>query len=74
MPRRLFLVQSSRTALALSLLRLAACSRQPDPRRESEEDAPTALTADLEAQIPSLLAAAHVTLVSARDLDDWHRI
>lgn len=59
-PRRLFLVQSGRTAFGLSLLPLAACSRRPDARRESEEYPPTALTAELEAQIPSLLAAAHV--------------
>ena len=59
-PRRRFLVQSGRTALGLSLLPLAACSHPPAARRESEEDAPTALTTELEAQIPALLAAAHV--------------
>lgn len=76
-PRRLFLVQSGRTALGLSLLPLAACSRPPDARRESEEDAPTVLTADLEAQIPSLLAAAHVPGLSIAIVRDarvvWNR-
>lgn len=76
-PRRLFLVQSGRTGLGLSLLPLAACSRPPDARRESEEDAPTALTADLETQIPSLLAAAHVPGLSIAIVRDarvvWSR-
>jgi CubicO group peptidase (beta-lactamase class C family) len=54
------LARSGGIALGLSLLPLAACSHPPDTRRESDEDAPTALTDALEAQIPSLLAAAHV--------------
>src|SRR5829696_1424907 len=60
LPRRLFLARSGRTALGLPLLSLAACSHPPVARGESAEDPPTALTAELEAQIPSLLAAAHV--------------
>jgi CubicO group peptidase (beta-lactamase class C family) len=59
-PRRAFLVQSGRTALGLSLLPLAACSHPPDAATEAEKDAPAALIADLEGQIPSLLSGAHV--------------
>lgn len=76
-PRRLFLIQSGRTALGLSLLPLAACSHQPDARRESEEDDLTDLTSELEAQIPSLLAAAHVPGLSIAIVRDgrvaWSR-
>ena len=59
-PRRVFLVNSGRGALGLSLFPLAACSRPPDAASDTERAAPTALIADLEAQIPSLLSAAHV--------------
>lgn len=76
-PRRLFLVQSGRTALGLSLLPLAACSRRPDTRPEPQEDATAALTTELEAQIPSLLAAARVPGLSIAIVRDarvvWSR-
>ncbi len=58
--RRRFLAQSGRTALGLSLLPLAACSRPPAATSEPDEEAPTALIDDLKARIPSLLAAARV--------------
>ena len=78
LPRRLFLAQSGRTVLGLSLLPLAACAHPPDARRDSEEDAPiAALTAELEAQIPSLLEAAHVPGLSIAIVRDarvvWSR-
>jgi CubicO group peptidase (beta-lactamase class C family) len=60
MPRRAFLVHGGRTALGLSLFPLAACSRPREAASEARVDAPAALIADLEAQIPGLLAAAHV--------------
>src|SRR5688572_7689972 len=76
-PRRVFLIQSGRTALGLSMLPLAACSRESDAARESDQAALTALTAGLEAEIPSLLAAAHVPGLSIAIVRDarvaWSR-
>jgi CubicO group peptidase (beta-lactamase class C family) len=58
--RRAFLVTNARTALGLSVLPLAACSRPPDPASEPGPDVPAALITLLEAHIPALLSAAHV--------------
>jgi CubicO group peptidase (beta-lactamase class C family) len=50
MPRRAF----------LALLPLAACSRPPQPQAAQETGASADVIASLEAQIPSLMATAHV--------------
>lgn len=69
--RRQFLAEGSRAALGVSMLPLAACVRQARP-----SDAPPAtgraahLIADLQRQIPELMAAAHVpglTIAIVRD-------
>jgi CubicO group peptidase (beta-lactamase class C family) len=61
LPRRAFIVQGGRTALGVLLLPLSACSRPPQAASTSADDAAlAALITELEAQIPSLLAAAQV--------------
>ena len=73
-PRRLFLIQSGRAALGLSVLPLAACSRPQRSTRESGENPPTALIAELEAQIPPVLAAAQVPGLSIAIVRDARNV
>ena len=68
--RRVFLVRSGHAALAVPFLSLAGCSRPPIASSDSGEHIPAALAADLEAQIPSLLAAARVPGLSIAIVGD----
>lgn len=68
--RRVFLVRAGHAALAVPFLSLAGCSRPPVASSDSGEHIPAALAADLEAQIPSLLAAAHVPGLSIAIVGD----
>jgi CubicO group peptidase (beta-lactamase class C family) len=59
-PRRRFLLQSGRAVLGASLLPMAGCSGSGFATKDPEAQVPATLTNELEAQVPSLLAAAHV--------------
>lgn len=69
--RRQFLAEGSRAAVGLSMLPLAACARQARSSGASPAtDRSAHLIADLEEQIPELMAAAHVpglTIAIVRD-------
>lgn len=59
--RRHFLAQGSRAALGFSMLPLTACARHAlSSSRPLATDRSVHLIADLERQIPELMAAAHV--------------
>ncbi len=59
-PRRHFLLQSGRAVLGASLLPIAGCSKSGLSTTDPEAQVPATLTNELEAQVPSLLAAARV--------------
>jgi CubicO group peptidase (beta-lactamase class C family) len=60
MRRRRFLRQGSRAALGALLLPIAGCSGSSRSTPDSEEQGPVALTKELDAQIPALMAAARL--------------
>jgi CubicO group peptidase (beta-lactamase class C family) len=78
MRRRAFLVESSRAALALSLLPFVACSQGNPKSAELEDGTPwKALIAELEKQIPKLMEDARVPGLSIAIIKDaklfWSR-
>ncbi len=77
MRRRTFLVSSGRAALGASLLPLVACSRAVDGSAESAPRIEPGLIADLEKQIPILMAEARLPGLSIAVIKDarvmWRR-
>jgi CubicO group peptidase (beta-lactamase class C family) len=71
MRRREFLAEGSRTVLSFSLLPLASRAHENQKPRESKRDAPSAaLLAELEKQIPPLMAEAKVPGLSIAIIQD----
>lgn len=75
--RRRFLLQTGQMGLGLSLLPLAACSGRRDATSELDDVALSALVSGLEADLPSLMAAARVPGLSIAIVHDarvvWNR-
>ena len=71
MRRREFLAESSRAALAFSLLPFVACAQGNHKSAESKDGTPwKALIADLEKQIPNLMEEALVPGLSIAIIKD----